>query len=101
MTSINQSMESGPRQTSSFSQCYSSTSCTGSIIAASSARDCCAGTDDGLSFSDAEGCHVCIGIIIIIIIASIAIISRKYERRCRDDSNKALSLVAVVVNDHM
>ena len=66
-TSRNHSMESGPRQTSSFSLCYSSTSCTGSIIAASSARDCCAGTDDGLSFSDGEECHVCIGIIIIII----------------------------------
>ena len=66
-TSRNHSMESGPRQTSSFSLCYSSTSCTGSIIAASSARDCCAGTDDGLSFSDGEECHVCIGIIIIFI----------------------------------
>ena len=49
------------RQVPGFSQCYSSSSCTGSTIAAVSARDCCVGTDDGLSFSNGGSCTACVG----------------------------------------
>ena len=46
--------------------CYSQPGCTGDTVTApgSSARDCCAGTDDGQSYSDVNGvCFVsqCIG----------------------------------------
>ena len=43
-----------------FSQCYNSSGCTGNLLPADDARDCCIGTDDGLSFRDGE-CTECIG----------------------------------------
>ena len=45
-----------------FSQCYNSTGCTGSLVGAVNQRDCCVGTNDGLSFSDGGICTNCIGI---------------------------------------
>ena len=44
-----------------FSQCYNSTGCTGSLVGAVDQRDCCVGTNDGLSFSDGGICANCIG----------------------------------------
>ena len=35
-----------------FSQCFNSTGCTGSLVRVSSERECCVGTNDGLSFRD-------------------------------------------------
>ena len=44
-----------------LSQCYTGTDCTGSVVSASNQRDCCVGTNDGLSFSDGITCSICIG----------------------------------------
>ena len=43
--------------------CYSSTTCSGDVIPASSERECCIGTDDGLSFSSGGVCIRCIGVL--------------------------------------
>ena len=52
--------------------CYSQPGCVGDIVTAPgpSARDCCAGTDDGQSYSnDGVNCHVsqCIGMCALIL----------------------------------
>ena len=44
-----------------FSQCFTGTNCTGGEVVALDGRDCCVGTDDGLSFSDGSNCTLCIG----------------------------------------
>ena len=44
-----------------FSQCFTTTSCTGGTVPASTARECCVETNEGLSFSDGGTCTVCIG----------------------------------------
>ena len=44
--------------------CYSSTSCSGDIIPATSERECCVGTDNGLSFSSGGVCIRCIGVLL-------------------------------------
>ena len=47
-----------------FAQCHTSSNCTGDIVPADDARDCCVGTDDGQSYGVAPGiCEVnqCIG----------------------------------------
>ena len=49
------------RQTPVFSQCYTGTSCSGSIVTAASARECCVDTETGLSYSNSAGCTPCIG----------------------------------------
>ena len=41
--------------------CFSNSGCTGAQISASSARDCCVGTDDGLSYGSPGTCRECIG----------------------------------------
>ena len=43
--------------------CFSNPDCTGAQITAgsASARDCCVGTDDGLSYSTPGNCRQCIG----------------------------------------
>ena len=45
-----------------FSQCFDSTGCTGSLVGAVDQRDCCVGTNNGLSFNDGGICTICIGI---------------------------------------
>ena len=37
------------------------TDCTGARVAATDERNCCVGTDDGLSFHDGSTCSLCIG----------------------------------------
>ena len=44
-----------------FSQCFTGTDCTGDEVVALDERDCCVGTNDGLSFSDGSNCSLCIG----------------------------------------
>ena len=44
-----------------FSQCYNSTGCTGSLVVAVDQRDCCIGTNNGLSFNIGGICTNCIG----------------------------------------
>ena len=41
--------------------CFSNTDCTGALITAGSARDCCVGTDDGFSYGTPGNCRECIG----------------------------------------
>ena len=41
--------------------CFSNSDCTGAQISAGSARDCCVGTDDGLSYGSPGDCRECIG----------------------------------------
>ena len=43
------------------SQCFTGTDCTGDQVPASSQRECCVGTDAGLSYNDRGTCTVCIG----------------------------------------
>ena len=49
------------RQAPVFSQCYTGTSCSGSIVTAASERQCCVDTETGLSYSNSAGCTTCIG----------------------------------------
>ena len=44
-----------------FSQCFTGTNCTGGEVVALDKRDCCVGTDDGLSFHDGSNCSLCVG----------------------------------------
>ena len=44
-----------------FSQCYNDTTCSGSRAPAANQRECCAGTDEGLSYSSGGTCSACIG----------------------------------------
>ena len=48
-----------------FSQCYSDTACSGSLVPADNQRECCAGTDEGLSYSAGGTCNLCIGMLYI------------------------------------
>ena len=41
--------------------CFSNSDCTGALITAGSPRDCCVGTDDGLSYGTPGNCRECIG----------------------------------------
>ena len=42
-------------------RCYTHTDCTGTVIEASNQRDCCVGTNDGLSYGDGDTCNPCTG----------------------------------------
>ena len=44
-----------------FSQCYNDTACSGSLVSAANPRECCAGTDEGLSYNGDGTCKLCIG----------------------------------------
>ena len=44
-----------------FSQCFTGSDCTGGQVAADSERECCVGTNDGLSYNDGGSCTECIG----------------------------------------
>ena len=44
-----------------FSQCFTSTDCTGDQVPADNQRECCVGTDTGLTYNDGGTCTVCIG----------------------------------------
>ena len=49
---------------STTQRCYSNASCEGELFPVGSARECCAGTDEGASYSDdGIGCTIpqCIG----------------------------------------
>ena len=48
-----------------FSQCFSSTNCTGGLVVAADQRACCVGTDDGLSFNNGTSCNLCIGMSVV------------------------------------
>ena len=54
------------RQAPIFSQCYTGTSCSGSIVTAASARECCVDTENGLSYSSNAECTPCIGEVLLI-----------------------------------
>ena len=58
-----------------FTQCFTNTNCTGDEVVALDKRDCCVGTDDGLSFSDGSNCSLCIGICIIIRVKCLCVTS--------------------------
>ena len=45
-----------------FSQCYSDTACSGSLVPADNQRECCAGTDEGLAYNAVGTCNLCIGL---------------------------------------
>ena len=44
------------------SQCFTVTGCTGDQVPAGSQRECCVGTNTGLSYNDGGTCTECIGI---------------------------------------
>ena len=44
-----------------FSQCFTSTDCTGSQVTAVDQQTCCVETSDGLSYNDGSTCNICIG----------------------------------------
>ena len=48
-----------------FSQCYNDTACSGSLVPAANQRECCAGKDEGLSYSAGGTCTMCIGIYVV------------------------------------
>ena len=48
-----------------FSQCFTSIGCTGSLVPADNQRECCAGTDEGLSYSNGGTCTMCIGMSLV------------------------------------
>ena len=43
------------------SRYFTGSDCTGDLVPASSQRDCCVKTNDGLSYNDGGTCTVCIG----------------------------------------
>ncbi|CAI8015468.1 hypothetical protein GBAR_LOCUS9583, partial [Geodia barretti] len=43
-----------------YSQCFSSTDCSGTEVTANDERDCCVGTDDGRSYQLGTSCTTCI-----------------------------------------
>ena len=47
-----------------LSQCYTVADCTGEEVAAADQRDCCVGTNDGLSYNDGTTCNRCIGMLV-------------------------------------
>ena len=44
-----------------FSQCYTGTGCTGSVVPAANQEECCTDTDNGMAFMDAGICTQCTG----------------------------------------
>ncbi|CAI8012611.1 hypothetical protein GBAR_LOCUS8088, partial [Geodia barretti] len=42
-----------------FSQCYTGTGCTGSVVPAANQEECCTDTDNGMAFMDAGICTQC------------------------------------------
>ena len=44
-----------------LSQCFTSNGCTGDQVPADNQRECCVGTNTGLSYYDGGSCTVCIG----------------------------------------
>ena len=48
-----------------FSQCYSDTACSGNLVPAANQRECCAGTNEGLSHSAGGTCNLCIGMYVV------------------------------------
>jgi hypothetical protein len=44
----------------SYSQCYIDTGCTGSAIQAADRKECCIGTNDGLSYHEGGTCTQCV-----------------------------------------
>ena len=48
-----------------FSQCHNDTACSGSLVPADNRRECCAGTDEGLSYSAGGTCSLCIGMLYV------------------------------------
>ena len=51
-----------------FSQCFTTTDCTGGlVVAAADQRACCVGTDDGLSFNNGTTCTLCVGMSVVAI----------------------------------
>ena len=44
-----------------FSQCFTNTDCTGDFVPAANQKECCAGTDEGLSYNGGGTCNLCIG----------------------------------------
>ena len=48
-----------------FSQCFTSIGCTGSQVPAATRRECCASTDEGLSYNSGGTCSVCIGMSLV------------------------------------
>ena len=48
-----------------YSQCYTSIGCNGSLVPAANQRECCAGTDEGLSYSAGGTCSLCIGMLYV------------------------------------
>ena len=45
-----------------FSQCFTNTDCTGSLVPAANQRECCAGTDEGFSYNNGGTCNLTIGL---------------------------------------
>ena len=50
--------------TADLPQCFSNRNCTGAVVDAADQRDCCVGTDDGLSYHNGTNCHLCIGMLL-------------------------------------
>ena len=48
-----------------FSQCYNDTACSGSLAPADNQRECCARTNEGLSYNDGGTCYLCIGMSVV------------------------------------
>ena len=44
-----------------FSQCFTDTDCTGSLVPAANQKECCAGTNEGFSYNDGGTCNLCTG----------------------------------------
>ena len=48
-----------------FSQCFTNTDCTGDEVVVTDRRDCCVGTDDGISFQNGSSCSLCVGMAVV------------------------------------
>ena len=49
------------------SQCFTNTDCSGDFVPADNQRECCAGTDEGLSYNVGGTCILCIGMSVVAI----------------------------------
>ena len=56
-----------------LSQCYVRADCTGSTVTASTARGCCAATNDGLSFQSNGVCSTCVGGFLVFVVGTLLI----------------------------
>ena len=45
-------------------RCFTAANCTGEEVAAADQRDCCVGTNDGLSYNNGSTCNRCIGMLV-------------------------------------